>query len=155
MNELWSSLGPHGRTKAVVGGSAMIITKDAQQLLQIPPSTNALDKTLFSLCTIVSDRCGDGSLRTLLLMQDMLQRLQDNNEQQRIQWLNALEIIARMIQYQKETITNYMMVRGTWWTSTATSMKHDPLSMWSTILLPGTNSAMTSNLLHLLVRKLN
>ena len=130
----------------------MIITKDAQQLLQIP-ATNPLDKTLSSLCTLVSDRCGDGSLRTLLLLQDMLQRLHDI--EQRIHWLNALEIIARTIQYQKETITNYMLTRGTWWTTTAMSMKHDPLSMWSTVLLPGSNSAMTSNLLQLLVSMLS
>jgi len=150
MNEsLTSSLGPHGRTKAVVGGSAMIITKDAQQLLQIPAS-NALDKTLCSFCTMVSERCGDGSLRTFLLLQDMLQRLHDVEE--RIHWLHALEILARCIQSQKSSITKYMLARGTWWTTTPTTMKHDTLSMWSTILLPGSNSAMTSNLLQLLVR---
>ena len=151
MNELWTSLGPHGRTKAVVGGSAMIITKDAQQLLQQIPATNPLDKIFCSLCTLVSDRCGDGSLRTLLLLQDMLQRLHDI--EQRIHWLNALEIIARTIQYHKENVTNYMLARGTWWTTTTTSMSmnHNPLSRWSTVLLPGSNSAITSNLLQLLV----
>lgn len=149
MKEIRTSLGPHGRTKAVMGGSAMIITKDAQQLLQIP-ATHALDKTLCSLCTMVSERCGDGSLRTFLLLQDMLQRLHDMEE--RVHWLHALEIIARCIQSQKLSITKYMLARGTWWTTTPTTMKHDPLSMWSTMLLPGSNSAMTSNLLQLLVR---
>ena len=127
----------------------MVITKDAQQLLQIP-ATHALDKALCSFCTMVSERCGDGSLRTFLLLQDMLQRLHDM--EQRTHWLHALEILARCIQSQKSTITKYMLARGTWWTTTPMSMKHDPLSMWSTILLPGSNSAMTSNLLQLLVR---
>ncbi len=155
---LATCFGPHGRKKVVqnLSGGAVVVTKDGQQLLDCSQSsmTSIFDKLLIKICSAVSTRCGDGSLRTLFIMSDVLRVIIESTStlKSRIQWLAALETIAHTIQEMKGQITQQMLANNIWWTSSSCSMSTDVLGLWSNVMLPGCNSAMTSNLLQLLVR---
>ena len=155
---LSACFGPHGRNKVVqnLSGGAVVVTKDGQQLLECQQSstTSIFENSLLKLCSNVSSRCGDGSLRTMFIMSDVLRSIIESTRtlKIRIQWLAALETVAHTVQAMKYHVTQQMLANSVWWTSTNYSISSDILGLWSNVMLPGCNSAMTCNLVQLLVR---
>lgn len=165
---LCTSFGPSGRSKVIrneIGGS-LIVTKDGQQLLECyisnPLIEDKLTICLLNMCCNVSKHYGDGSMSTLIIMNQMINSFINSSEKSvnknsnRILLLNALEILIHTIKTSKNTIINHMIDKSIWTSTTETEFNTEIITQqiigfWNTILLPATNAATAVNLSAILV----
>jgi hypothetical protein len=164
-----TSYGPNGKSKIISNSSGtLVITKDGYQIIEALLSSklynnknnnNALlEKTFIRICKENGQRCGDGSLTSILITNKLLEQIEStlnmqgqvlhiNNNNKRIKLLRSLNVILEIINRYQDEINLYMIKIKSWRMNIIES--NNLLffkSIWLNILIPSSNYQMAHSI---------
>ena len=167
VSSLWSSYGPHGRSKLVRSTGTVFITRDGEQMLehlsesQGSNSESIMRRMLLRACMGVSRRQGDGSLGTLVVLDSLLRDwanpsgtggVSDTEETsmqhgERVRCIMALNAMSFVVHHSEREIAQMMVGSGLWIRLNEVKWVR---GLWMALLVPALNARSALGLEQLL-----
>lgn len=147
---LSSSFGPFGRSKLLFNDTILVITRDAQQILNqsmsstLESSNYYFDDYLRRVFVKYNEQSCDGQCAFSMLLKNFICFLDSRDNKHRLDVLNALEILMALLHLSEVQISNHLLTEGIW--TNESNPKKWMRSIFMNLLTPALNSTIASNL---------